>query len=62
MANLYRGTTQIGVTAYLLHRIMQHRDDKGAEHCRKYGLKQLVYMERHDDIRGAIKREKAMKK
>lgn len=62
MANRYRGTTYIGVTAYLPHRIMQHRDDKGAEHCRKYGLKRLVYMERHEDIRDAITREKAIKK
>lgn len=62
MANRYRGTTYIGVTASLSHRVVQHREDQGAEHCRRYGLKRLVYMERHADIRDAIAREKAMKK
>jgi putative endonuclease len=62
MANRYRGTMYIGVTAYLPHRVIQHRDDKGAAFCRDYGLKRLVYMERHEDIRDAIRREKAIKK
>jgi len=62
MADRYRGTIYIGVTAQLAARIYQHRTDEGSEFCKRYGLTQLVYAEPHDDIRDAIAREKAMKK
>ena len=62
MANRYRGTIYVGVTAYLPERISQHRDGKGAAFTRKYGLTRFVYCEHHDRIEDAIAREKAMKK
>ena len=61
MTNRPGGILYIGVTAYLAERISQHRDDRGAAFCRRYGLKTLVYAERHEIIEGAIAREKAMK-
>ena len=62
MADRYRGTIYIGVTAHLSARIMQHRTGDGSDFCRRYDLIRLVYAEPHDDIRDAIAREKAMKK
>ena len=62
MADRYRGTIYIGVTAQLPTRIHQHRTGDGSDFCKRYGLDRLIYAERHDDIRDAIAREKAMKK
>jgi putative endonuclease len=62
MTERYRGTIYTGVTAYLPERITQHRDGKGAEFTRKYGLTRFVYAEHHDRIENAIAREKAIKK
>lgn len=62
MADRYRGTIYIGVTGQLSTRIYMHRTGDGSDFCKRYGLDRLVYAERHDDIRDAIAREKAMKK
>ena len=61
LTNKRDGVLYIGVTADLSARVMQHRNGKGSLFCRRYGIKQLVYAEPHDDIRDAIAREKAMK-
>jgi putative endonuclease len=53
--------TYIGVIAYLAARVDQHRRNAGSAYCRKYGIKMLVFAERHDDIVAAITREKALK-
>ena len=62
MADRYRGTLYIGVTADIAARTMQHREGKGGEFTSRYRLARLVYVEHHDDIEDAIAREKAMKK
>ena len=62
MSNGPHGTLYIGVTANLGARITAHREGRGSEFCRKYGLTLLVYVERHDTIEDAIAREKAMKR
>ena len=62
MADRYRGTLYIGVTADIAARTMQHREGKGGEFTSRYGLNRLVYVEHHDEIEDAIAREKAMKK
>jgi putative endonuclease len=62
MTNAPHGTLYTGVTALLAERVLQHREGRGSEFCRKHGLTRLVYAERHDDIRDAIWREKAIKK
>jgi len=56
------GTLYIGVTANIASRIHRHREGQGSEFCGKYGLNQLVYVERHERIEDAIAREKAMKR
>lgn len=62
MTNKPRGVLYIGVTAFLAERITQHREDRGAVFCRRYGLHTLVYAEPHDSIELAIAREKAWKR
>jgi len=62
MTNDAHGTLYIGVTADLGARVTQHREGRGSDFCRQYGLTRLAYAERHEDIRDAIAREKAMKK
>ncbi|TIX48953.1 GIY-YIG nuclease family protein [Alteraurantiacibacter aquimixticola] len=61
LTNKRDGVLYIGVTSGLAARMMQHRAGTGSAFCRKYGLKTLVYAERHDRIEDAIAREKAMK-
>ena len=39
----------------------QHRDGTFEGFTKQYGLKRLVYVERHDDISAAIAREKRLK-
>jgi len=62
MTNAAHGTLYIGITSDLATRITQHREHRGSEFCKRYGLTRLVHAEWHDEIRDAIIREKAMKK
>ena len=62
MADRYRGTLYVGVTAYLPERTMQHREGRGAAFARKYRLARLVWCEQHALIEEAIVREKRIKK
>ena len=62
MADRYRGTIYIGVTADLAAPVHQHRTGEGSDFVTRYGLKQLVHTEHHATIGDAIAREKAMKK
>jgi len=61
MTNRCDGVLYTGVTSDLSLRIEQHRTGRGSAFCRRYGLKRLVYAEKHDDIAAAIAREKALK-
>lgn len=61
MSNRRNGTLYVGVTGKLSLRIWQHKQGKGGEFTRRYGLNRLVYYERFEDIRDAIQREKNMK-
>ncbi|OYY68223.1 GIY-YIG nuclease family protein [Sphingomonas sp. 28-63-12] len=61
MASNPRGMLYIGVTAYLAKRVTHHREDRGSAFCRKYGIKTLVLVERHEEIAFAIAREKVLK-
>jgi putative endonuclease len=61
MTNRPHGTLYIGVTADLAARAWQHREGLVDGFTKRYGLKRLVFIERHDDIRDAIQREKTMK-
>lgn len=55
------GMIYTGMTAHLSDRITQHREDRGAAYCRRFGIKMLVYAEWHDSIYDAIVREKRTK-
>jgi putative endonuclease len=45
MTNKPFGTLYIGVTANIAARAWQHRNGKGSQFCKRYGLKRLVYAE-----------------
>jgi putative endonuclease len=61
MSNQPNGTLYVGVTADVVRRVYEHRIGATAGFTQRYGLKRLVYFERHEDIVLAIHREKAIK-
>jgi putative endonuclease len=61
MTNRPNGTLYLGVTNDLARRGWEHREGGVAGFTKRYGLKRLVWYERHDDIRTAIQREKTLK-
>ena len=62
MASERRGTLYIGVTSQLLVRVSQHREGAFDGFTKRYGVKRLVWFERHDGIQAALHREKRLKK
>ena len=62
MADRYRGTMYVGVTADLPTRIHQHRTDTGSDFCKRYGLHRLVWAEHLPSITDAIAHEKRLKR
>jgi putative endonuclease len=62
VTNKRDGTFYIGVTSDIRRRASEHRDGTYPGFSKRYGLKRLVYMERHEEIEGAIARETRMKK
>jgi putative endonuclease len=61
VTNRPNGTLYIGVTSNLARRAREHREGAVEGFTKRYGLKRLVYAERHDDIARAIQREKNLK-
>jgi len=61
MTNKPRGTLYVGVTSDIRARAYQHRQGIVEGFTKRYGLKKLVYVERHEEIEGAIDREKKIK-
>ena len=62
MADRYRGTMYVGVTAYLSARIAQHREGSGYDFCRRYGLTRLVWAYQGATIEDCIAQEKHRKR
>jgi putative endonuclease len=62
MADRYRGTMYVGVTAHLAARVIQHRTGEGSDFCRRCGLTRLVWAEQGDDIEDCIAHEKRLKR
>jgi len=62
MADRYRGTMYVGVTADLAARIFQHRQGAGSDFCARYKLHRLVWAERGDAIEDCIAHEKRLKR
>lgn len=61
LASQRNGTLYIGVTSDLVRRIWEHREGVVSGFSAKYDCKTLVYFEVFNDIREAIRREKALK-
>jgi putative endonuclease len=61
VTNRPNGTLYVGVTSDLARRVWEHRAGVADGFTKKYGLKRLVWAERHDDIRAAIQREHNLK-
>jgi len=61
MNNRPHGIIYTGVTADLIRRVYDHREGKIEGFTKRYGVKRLVYFERHDEIIPAITREKDIK-
>ena len=62
MADRYRGTIYVGVTADLAARIAQHRERLGPDFCAKYHLNRLELAERFASIEETIAFEKRLKR
>ena len=60
MASRRNGTLYTGVTSNLTQRVWQHREGFPGFTAR-YGCKLLVWYELHEDMSGAIAREKQIK-
>jgi putative endonuclease len=61
LASGRNGTLYVGVTSDLRKRAAQHRIGHFGGFTRKYGVKILVWYERHGTMEAAIRREKELK-
>jgi putative endonuclease len=61
ITNKPRGTLYVGVTSDIQRRAWEHREGLIDGFTKRYGLKLLVYAERHEEIEQAIQREKLIK-
>jgi len=61
ITNKPNGILYVGVTSDLARRIWEHREGFVDGFTKRYGLKRLVYVEKHDEIVVAIQREKNLK-
>ena len=62
LANRYRGAIYTGVTSDLPGRIYQHREETLKGFTSRYAIKRLVWFQVGEDIEGAIRREKTIKR
>jgi putative endonuclease len=62
LASKRNGTLYIGVTNNLIERVSQHREDRGSEFAKKYGVKMLVWYEEWPLVSQAIQRETSLKR
>ena len=61
LTNRPNETLNVGVTSNLVRRLWEHREGVADGFTKRYGLKRVVHVERYDDIRIAIQREKNLK-
>jgi putative endonuclease len=62
MTNRPFGTLYIGVTNDIARRAWEHRQGSGSAFTTRHQLNRLVYVERHEEIASAIRREKSLKR
>ena len=61
LAKRKNGTLYIGITSNLPQRVEQHKSLAAPSFTRRYGVTQLVHVERYADVNEAIAREKQLK-
>jgi putative endonuclease len=61
LASQRNGTLYVGVTADLIKRVWEHKQDVVEGFTKKYCVHMLVWFEQHVDMLTAISREKALK-
>jgi putative endonuclease len=61
LASKRNGTLYTGVTANLVKRIFEHKNDFVDGFTKRYGVHMLVYYEKCEDHEGALQREKQIK-
>jgi putative endonuclease len=62
LASCRNGTLYIAMTDDLLRRVWEHQTGAAAGFSRKYGVKMLVWFERHESRESAFLRERQLKK
>jgi len=62
LASKPNGTLYIGVTSNLVKRVWEHKNNLVDSFTKQYHVHTLVWYEIHDDMNGAITREKQLKK
>jgi putative endonuclease len=62
LASKKNGTLYIGVTSQMAERLFQHQHGLIEGFTKTYNVKRLVYMEWHDRMETAIRREKSLKR
>jgi putative endonuclease len=62
LASGRHGTLYLGVTNDLMRRVHEHKSHDVPGFTARYGVDRLVWFEAYDDPKGAIAREKQLKK
>ena len=62
MASQRNGTLYVGVTADLIARVYEHKNDLVDGFTKKYGVHTLVYYKAYENVVAAIAEEKRLKK
>jgi putative endonuclease len=62
LANKRNGALYLGMTDDLVKRVWQHRNAVTRGFTTRYGVKRLVWFERHESRESAFARERQMKK
>jgi putative endonuclease len=62
MASKENGTLYVGVTSDLVKRVSEHREGIIEGFTKRYGIKMLVWYERHETMESAIVRETQLKR
>jgi putative endonuclease len=61
LTNQPRGTLYIGVTNNIQRRVLEHQHNLKDGFTKKYGLKNLVYVQHYECIQDALSHEKKLK-